>query len=162
LVLTSLAIGCGPNPKLVAADETLMATVAAVDESDQAIRAAESESPSARVDGTRGAWERVNIRLEEAQGILRTWQDTGSGELAWVTMAPCLAASLVGLRVSLEAAGIPIPPEVPQAETMAADPAGDECESEPRPEIADEDVETDAETDVETDAESSSSLTPAQ
>jgi hypothetical protein len=157
VLLAAVLVGCGPNPRLLAADDTLMVALSAIDESNQLIETAEGGEPAPAVEDARRAHDRARVRVDEAQSITQTWRDTGSGELAWVTLSPCLAASLIGLRMTMEAARLAIPEDLPQAEAMAAEPAGDECASEPRPQI----TQTTETAETATDSETAPSGPPA-
>jgi len=128
--------GCGPNPKLLAAADTVAVTTTAVQEAEHVINTAEAERPGPPVDHAKLSWDRAYLRLEEAEGIVDTWRESGHGNIAWMTLAPCLAAALVGLQMTLEAAELELPSDLHQAEVMAAEPSGNECASEPRPETS--------------------------
>jgi hypothetical protein len=127
VAVASLA-GCGTDPALRRADDTVHVALQVAGEAEGTLAAAErNEQPSEALSGARTALERLRTRLDEAEQTISIWFETGAGKLSWHAIAPCLAGTLRGLGTAFDAASLPQPENLDQAAVMAEEGTSDRC-----------------------------------
>ncbi len=109
-----LLSGCATDDQAGRAGRTVAIGWQVVEEADATARTGEGEG----VPEARAAVLAARERFHRAQGVVRIWQDTGTGELGWYTLVPCLGAALERLRASFEDADLPLPRDLDQAREM--------------------------------------------
>jgi len=113
-----VASGCGADPALKNAQQTLSLSS----------RAAAGASSDAQAHAAlEPAVGDVEARLEEGEHAVDLWQETGSGKMAWLTVAACLGTALGRLAEAYRAAELAVPTVVEEAQTMAESASGPEC-----------------------------------
>lgn len=160
LSVATACVACGPSAELLRASDTVATASEAVSGAGDVVSRAEADAPTPAVERTREGHGRALVRIDDAEEVLRFWREGGVGKVGWATMAPCLAASLEGLVMLLQAAGLEVPAELPQALVEVTEVNGDQCPSEPRPSLSGAATDGDAATSggevpAESSAESS-------
>ena len=121
LALAVLAApGCGPDARLVYAEDTARITAAALVE-------IETSGGEDAPEPLQLALERTHVRLDEIEISIEQWRDH-SGSLAYRTHAPCLRAALIAVRDALLAASMPVPSDLDEADAMLAEVADHTCD----------------------------------
>lgn len=112
---------CGADPAMLRARETVTLSWRVVTEAERATRDREE------TDELRTALRNASARRAEASRVVDIWEERGVGQIAWETMAPCLAAGLAELERELTEAQMPVPVDLAQALEMAESVAGRQC-----------------------------------
>ncbi|RLB54199.1 MAG: hypothetical protein DRJ42_09850 [Deltaproteobacteria bacterium] len=160
LSVATACVACGPSAELLRASDTVATASEAVSGAGDVVSRAEADAPTPAVERIWEGHGRALVRIDDAEEVLRFWREGGVGKVGWATMAPCLAASLEGLVMLLQAAGLEVPAELPQALVEVTEVNGDQCPSEPRPSLSGAATDGDAATSggevpAESSAESS-------
>ena len=116
---SAYAAGCGPDQRLLYAEETARLSASAVTE-------VETAGGEDMPDALALPLERAHVRLDEVEQSIEAWRDH-SGSLAYRTHAPCLRAALIAVRDVLVAEGRNVPSDLDEAETMLEDVADHTC-----------------------------------
>ena len=82
-------------------------------------RILEEAEPAEDREPAKKAVEAAKERFHRAEGVVRIWQDTGTGSLGWYTLAPCLGAALDRIRDRFVEAELELPGDWDQAREMA-------------------------------------------
>ena len=125
IIALALLAACGPDPAVKHADQTVEAGWDVITQAETTVSTTGGEYEIDRHAAR--AVQRARDRYGQAEGVVQTWLDEGTGRLGWVTVAPCLAASLDGIERTFTAARLPIPPDLDQARAMAAESSEGEC-----------------------------------
>lgn len=127
LVLAASAaalVACGPNPRRVAAEDTVRTASSALAE----VHSSGGESPALAP-----ALAEADEWLAHAEEAVDLWHAGAERSLPYETAAPCLARALGELREALTAAGTSVPATLETAEAAAAGATEATCPSRRRP-----------------------------
>lgn len=86
----------------------------------EAERTLEGAETGPQVQAAEEATSAARERFHRAEGVVRIWQDTGTGELGWYTIVPCLGSALDRLRQRFVAAELELPTDWDQAREMTS------------------------------------------
>jgi hypothetical protein len=115
--LLSAVLGCGPDSRMVYAEETARLSATAITE----IQTSGGEDPQLSP-----ALDRAHVRLGEIEHSIDLWRDHG-GPMSYRVHAPCLRSALQQLRSILESEHRPVPQELDTAEAMLGEVADHAC-----------------------------------
>lgn len=116
LTLALVLGACGPNARLLQAEDIVRTTSRALAEVHSGGESPELEDPLHEAD----TW------LAHSEEAVSDW-GSGQRSYAWETMAPCLARSLRDLRDALTTAGREVPTDLEAAEAAAAAITDHQC-----------------------------------
>lgn len=134
LLLLVVLAGCGGSSALESARSTLAITQRVVTDVDSRVAHHQLSAGGDAVEGdaVRHALSDVRARLDEGEHSVDSWAAEDSGDLAWRTIAPCLATALGRLAGALRAVHAPEDRDLEEAITKSRAEAVDEChEAEP-------------------------------
>ncbi len=112
--LALASAGCGPDARMVFAENSVRVTSRAF---------AEAESSGGGRPALEQPLRRVATRLHQVERAIELWRDH-SGPLAYRTFAPCLRTELLALRAGLVEQGLRVPPALDEAEALLAEVGG--------------------------------------
>ncbi len=113
LLLAAIA-GCGPDPRLVYAEDSVRVAASAL---------AEVQTSGGETPALEAPLALVAVRLTETESAIEVWRNH-SGPLAYRTRAPCLRSALMQLRDAMLRVPLEVPSELDQAEALLEEVGG--------------------------------------